>query len=768
MIELKYGSLFFHLKPGKQIFVGIGDLSVEGRTQSRKDFSISLPIDHLEIQKPNNDVKRTIEHGRDDTLGFNWRLEFTLPDDLTSVRWKISLTNDSNEPVFIEKIVLLDQSKHVGQTLLLDQQVNTENLSFFANGWQSWSTTGAYKANERMRTTRLGFLHEPMIYNPGTPISRTYGRFSSDFFSVIVDRRTRSGLLLGFLSQWEHFGSITADFRGKPILRMWANANGARLDPGQTINTDWAVIYPLDLTSDDVFKDYLEDVAAEHQVINIRQPLEGWCSWYHYYQNISQNLIEKNLERIQEFNDSLPFNLVQIDDGFQSEVGDWLEFNDRFPDGVQPLAGRIKDSGFTPGLWLAPFILHPRAKKVHDHPEWLLRHRNGSLVRPGFVWNSLGAALDLTHPGALDYVREVIDTAVHQWGFSYLKLDFLYAAALKGKYLDESKTQAQVLRMGMETIREAAGEETLLVGCGAPMGSMLGLVDVMRIGPDVNASWNPTFAGISLPFKKEPSMPSTRNSIQNIITRSMLHNRWWVNDPDCLLLRADSKLTLPEIQSLATAIAMTGGPLVVSDDMAQLPPERLRILAAMLPVMNKRPRVMDLFDSQNPSRLRLDMEGAVGKWHLLACFNWKDNDSDTALVLDEFDLTEGDYYFRSFWDDRVWQTDGNRTIFSGMILSHGVLLLAARKIEKSPAAYLGSDLHISQGLEITSWNVEDQELEFAVNPGKKLSGKVDIFLKFDPNQIQVNDKSSDIDFLGSGHYRIAIPDTKISKVKVKY
>jgi alpha-galactosidase len=384
------------------------------------------------------------------------------------------------------------------------------------------------------------------------------------------------------------------------------------------------------------------------------------------------------------------------------------------------------------------------------------------------MWNSLGAALDLTHPGALGYVREVISTAVHQWGFPYLKLDFLYAAALKSKYQDNSKTRAQVLRLGMETIREAAGEETLLVGCGAPLGSMLGLADIMRIGPDVNASWTPSFAGITLPFKNEPSMPSARNSIQNIITRSPLHNRWWVNDPDCLLLSPDTKLTMPEIQSLATAIALTGGSLVVSDDMTQLPPERLRILASLLPIINKRPMVMDLFESQKPSRLRLDLEGAVGKWHLLAFFNWKDADCETELIFNEFGLSEGAYHLRSFWDDRIWEIEGKGTMFSGMISSHGVLLLAARKIGNSPATYIGSDLHISQGLEIANWDVSTKELIFSIKTGKKLSGKADLYIESPPTEISINNVPSAWEMLGRGIYRILIPEKENSTVMVKY
>lgn len=42
---------------------------------------------------------------------------------------------------------------------------------------------------------------------------------------------------------------------------------------------------------------------------------------------------------------------------------------------------------------------------------------------------------------------------------------------------------------------------------------------------------------------------------------ALLHlyaGRWWVNDPDCLLLRPNSGLTGPEVRGLATVKASVG------------------------------------------------------------------------------------------------------------------------------------------------------------------------------------------------------------------
>ena len=344
-----------------------------------------------------------------------------------------------------------------------------------------------------MRRSHLGFLQEPMVINSQAKVPRQRNKFNSDFFALVGDRHSGAGLTLGFLSQKQHFGTVSAELRDPYSVEIWANGDGARLDPGKSIETDPALCGGCELDGSTVLDEYLDLVAAEHDIGEIMPPPSGWCSWYYYYQDISEKKMLQNLHTLAELNQSLPLNLFQVDDGFQKEVGDWLEFDPKFPNGLKSLANEVREEGMTPGLWLAPFIVHPRAALQADHPDWLLKDRRGKPARAGFVWNALPYALDITIPEAMNYVREVVRTAVQKWGFSYLKLDFLYAAALNGEYQDRSKTRAMVLREGMEAIREVAGPETFLLGCGLPLGSGVGIVDAMRISADVSGSWKPDY-----------------------------------------------------------------------------------------------------------------------------------------------------------------------------------------------------------------------------------------------------------------------------------
>jgi alpha-galactosidase len=318
-----------------------------------------------------------------------------------------------------------------------------------------------------------------------------------------------------------------------------------------------------------------------------------------------------------------------------------------------------------------------------------------------------------------------------------LKLDFLYAAALEGRYKDPTITRAQVLRKGMEAIRGAVGKDVTILGCGAPLGSMLGLIDANRIGADVSGDWRPNFNGIGVLFKNEPAMPSARNSIRNILTRAAFHQHWWINDPDCLLIRPDTHLTLDEVRSLASVIALTGGSLLLSDDLPKLPAERLRIAEVLLPVIGQRARVIDWFDSEMPELLRLDQINDVGERHLLAKFNWSDKPVEFDLVPGVFQLSPGKYWAREFWGGKIAEISDDAPMKLS-IPAHGCAVITLQAIQEGESVFVGSDLHISQGMEIVEWHTGGDALTATVRLPRKTSGSVFLKLAKSPRTVRVN------------------------------
>lgn len=710
----------------------VADLQPHGRTE-QISYLIAMNTDGLEV-----------------------KLHIGIVLETPLVIWRVEVHNMGKSVVTFERIGLLEVDEGDGGSVRYPIATIPDEVGFYSNGWQSWSPSGWYGGNERMRISKLGRLQHPMIYNPGTPLPRKRGQFSSDMFAVIGDRMARSGFVIGFLSQVEQFGSIYADFNNPRSLEMWANCDDLRLDAGKMICTDWAVFNPILLDHRDPLDKYLEAAARENQV---RVPAEspvGWCSWYHFYTKLSEQDVRNNLQTILEQQETLPIQLVQIDDGFESQVGDWFSFKPEFPHGVAPLAEEITREGLTPGLWLAPFIVHPKSQLIQDHPEWMLRKKNGKLANAGFGWGKMCTALDLTVPDALTYACSVVRTASKEWNYPYLKLDFLYAAVVDCVYHDATMTRAQVLRRGMEAIREAVGEEVTLLGCGAPLGSVLGLVEANRIGADVSGDWLPNFKGVSAFFKHEPAMPCARNSIRNILTRAALHQHWWINDPDCLLIRPDTSLTLEEVRSLASVIALTGGSLLVSDDLPKLPAERLRIAEVLVPVIGERARVIDWFDEGMPAKLRLDQLGATGEWHILACFNWTDKAISREITLADYHLNPGSYDVREFWSGDIGIISSAQPYALNQIPAHGCAVLAVRQADEGLPVYLGSDLHISQGMEVAEWEANAAVIRATLRLPRKASGNVVLKLPGTNWEITVNEQIVIGNPLGGGAVEIPV------------
>ncbi|GGL81821.1 alpha-galactosidase [Streptomyces anthocyanicus] len=293
-----------------------------------------------------------------------------------------------------------------------------------------------------------------------------------------------------------------------------------------------------------------------------------WCSWYAYYESITEEQLTKDVTALR----GLPFDVVQVDDGWERAVGDW-EANDKFPSGMRALADRITDAGLRPGLWIAPFIVLPGSRTARQRPELLLRDGRGEPVVAGHNWGVGYWTLDLTLPAAQEHLRETIRQVVREWGFTYLKLDFVGAGAVPGvRFADVGREEAY--RTGLSIVREAAGPDAYLLGSGAPLLPSLGLVDAIRSGPDVAPMWEHYAT-------QDPSDALARNAVVNTV------HRLWQSpllevDPDVVYFRSRLNLLTEQQQGLLRDLADVCGFRAVSDPPGWLLPEELKAMEAYL------------------------------------------------------------------------------------------------------------------------------------------------------------------------------------------
>lgn len=114
-----------------------------------------------------------------------------------------------------------------------------------------------------------------------------------------------------------------------------------------------------------------------------------------------------------------------LDDGWflgrrddRTGLGDWSPDPGVWPDGLRPLADRVRDLGMEFGLWVEPEMINEDSELARAHPDWILRARPE--LPPQFRFQQV---LDLTHPAAYAHILGVLDGLVSEVGVSYLKWD---------------------------------------------------------------------------------------------------------------------------------------------------------------------------------------------------------------------------------------------------------------------------------------------------------------------------------------------------------
>ncbi|HEY8207310.1 MAG TPA: glycoside hydrolase family 36 protein [Myxococcaceae bacterium] len=426
-----------------------------------------------------------------------------------------------------------------------------ERIRFLVNEYSSFSNSGSFHLGEAEIDSRIPWLR-PIHRNLHLPRQRRPGELTSSLFGALAIPG-QEPITVGVLGPQAHFAQVRVSPRPGSI-RLWVQL---QLEGGKPAGKPPEIF----VERGPVWRAL--DRYARAWGMEPRAVPAGWCSWYHYYTRIDERACHRNLELAPRF----PVQVFQLDDGYQRDLGDWLTPNAKFPSGLADLARRARDAGMVPGLWLAPFL----ARKGH---EWVLRDARGRPVKA--LWNpAWGAfrfayALDPTHPGLRKHLRELFSTLREQ-GFGFFKLDFLFAGALPGVRHGPAVTSLEALRGGLQAIRDAVGDAYLL-GCGCPLEAGIGLVDSMRVGNDVTPAWS---TWIDRWIGRGFEQLSTRNCLRNTLVRAPLNGRLFHSDPDCLLTQG---LTPTEQRTLAQVNALSGGTLMISDDLSALTPERRAVV----------------------------------------------------------------------------------------------------------------------------------------------------------------------------------------------
>ncbi len=684
-----------------------------------------------------NGLKITFNPMNNSNRAISYNIQFTLHEkkDFILIRL-INIKDYSQNPLSVHSISPLTVKNSALWLSDTNKPTNLDKISWFKQGWQSWSPCKVLFGNEKDDEGPKMDIFKRTFDNQDYKIK---GRFYSEYCTVITDLESGNSLILGFTTLKTQFTRILLDYNNKNLMKILSAFGCMDGVPfkNSTINSseELFICFKSEKLAYYGLFDYAKLVKKRNKVnLNETIPI-GWCSWYYYFTNISQEDIIKNLEFFKEQGE-IEIDFFQLDDGYFTYIGDFNNPNSKFSNGLKFLFNKINNSGFKSGIWTAPFFAEKRSNLFKQHRDWFLRNKITKKllkVHYGFSWNVYLYGLDLSNSQVLEYLDNFYRNLLYANEFnqplgeniiSFFKIDFLHAATpIEGDFSNKNLTRAQILYNGIKTIRDAIGDRSFLLGCGAPLGPCVGLVDAMRIGEDTDPNWEEKNKQLK---DSGISSPSLKISLINILYRSFMHRSFWINDPDCLMIRRNvTNLTIEEIKLQLTIMGLSGGQVLISDDMTKLSDEEINDAKLLIPPYNPKtfhPIVVNAFVSNLPSIYMLETEEIIGKRYLVAIINWNDNSTSKKIKISELvpNLSENnnDFYVYDFWNEKfLGEFKSTDDIELGELKPHSCLYLNLipmnEKLKKLPLL-LSSTLHITQGcceIKIFEYNKELNQLK---------------------------------------------------------
>lgn len=464
-----------------------------------------------------------------------------------------------------------------------------EKDKIFVNGYQSWTDSFEYNISEKMfspaplmnallkgavgKATGISAAGDMPIVNFKREVGRFYG------FSYGYVRRGNEIDLFGSLSERTGYTIITFDACENRIT-IEKDLQGKRFPAGDNTLLSLGIFSgEYNLAFDAYFK-------AMGLLPHPRKLLIGYTTWYNYYQNINEHIVERDLNAIEKIKEKV--DIFQIDDGYEKAVGDWLNSDSKkFPRGMKVIAEKIRGRGMLAGIWLAPFAATKNSFIFKEHKDWLVRDNKGRLIKAGANWGGF-YSLDLYNSQVREYLKKVFDTVLYDWGYDMVKLDFLYCVCIAPVH---GKTRGEIMCDAMDFLRECC-KDKLILGCGVPLAPAFGKVDYCRIGPDVSLDWG------KRRYDSREGV-STVHAMLNSVFRRHLDGRAFGNDPDVFLLRDNNiRLSHEQKKMLAKCNKLCGKVLFTSDNVDDYDEDKKRTMEYV-------------FDRSEPVISEADYDGGV-------------------------------------------------------------------------------------------------------------------------------------------------------------
>ncbi|MFA7372381.1 MAG: hypothetical protein WC074_02295 [bacterium] len=568
----------------------------------------------------------------------------------------------------------------------------------------------------------------------------------SNIKMLLFNRNRQQAMLIGFISFQSMATKVIYDYdnlAGIRNLTAYCDLAGFHLIPGERIETEK---FNLAFSTDpyQLLEDWADNVADVYHPKFISKPVLGWIGGAWVRGNAKESTEAIAIGNVDAVNKRLKgfgfeycwISIANLEGG---NPGDWLAWNrNNLPSGSEQLIKELRRRNFKLGLWCGPFYISSALKRLIKELKAkgaLLKGSDGELIVAYHRWAHGDAgklplekrpelyALDPSHPDNLKFIRKVFET-YRKWGVRYYMLDFLEAGAGNisrfpySKHCDELKIAGpEIYTAFMQEIRQAAGEETFILGSTGPTIHNAGLLDAVRTGNDFGEGRqirpNSFFYPASYVINNMEFWTGPQWALTNQASSYYTHGKLYQNDAGNVLT-VDKPIPLSHARINATIHAFTGSSSMLGDDIRHISEGRLELIKKTLPRSPIAAFPVDLFDRCNntcPSIFHRKIEKPWGTYDVVACYNFSQKYKEVELDLHRLKLDSAKQYLLwEFWNEEYMGRISETLHLSLPPLTVGVYRLA-EYIDRP--VILATDMHLLMGemeLAQVDWNEKNMVL----------------------------------------------------------
>lgn len=606
---------------------------------------------------------------------------------------------------------------------------------------------------------------------------------------ILYDKENKTSFLFGFITSKRWWPRIQIGYQatkrktqqGLSTWSLYHDCENKTCQSGEELSTEVGFLEFSDEISSS-YRRYTERLAAENGVqlgrnditevqkdtpttnLNDNRTVSGWnISSENTSGDLSANTIDEQVRSIVN-NPSFTslhtggFDFINLESGWQKNPG-YLSLNPtRFPDGMASVVKQIHDVGFKAGIGIDPFCIESKSELLQNHPDVCLFSNNVEEINskksdadipievhlPGR--QKALAILDVSHPQTQSHVRNVIKQLIDEWDFDLIKFDLssytsgMMSVASNVRWHDSSLTSAELYRKAVRLLSDAVAEtekEVILAGYNVIDTSCLGSFHLnypllRQKHVDSSESWH--------------EQNGTKHRLSRYIGHLDTNNGMWQSVYGDLSV--DEPRPINEAIVELTAAALSGSSVFCANTPSDFSKSRSELVAKILPLKSNTAKPIDRYEETLPQIWHLPVNSKSETWNLLGVFNWKDQQDDIHLDLDNVGLNpEKDYLVHDFWMRQyLGVVSKNVTLLN--VIPRSAKLLCLREEQHVPQL-LSTDMHYTQGsLEILSsgWDTHSQSYLIICQPPHQAEGSIFIHVPEDFIPVDVSAYGSDYQY----------------------